>query len=533
MKAYTLLCLGRKPFWILAIIAISAAPARSQTYAPAAPPARTSSKPATLRDLEAQINELRSLIVGMHNEVVRARAETATLRLELEETKTQFTPGHASSSETLSAVPPATAASIAADNPAATAPQSPEQRLTQLEDDQQILSDKIDDQYQTKMESASKYRVRFSGIVLTNLFSNRGSVENQDIPTWAEPRGTLDTRGSVGATLRQSELGFEVFGPDLAGAKTKADVQLDFAGGFSTAINGESAGIVRLRTAAFRMDWDATSLVAGQDTLFFSPLSPTSIASLAVPAFSYAGNLWTWTPQIRLEHRVGLPDGSHLTLQGGLLDPLTGDFPNNTFFRSPTAGEASRQPAYASRIAWSRPLFGQTFTVGAGGYYSRQNWGLDHTVDSWAGTADLLLPLGSRFELSGEFYRGRAVGGLGGGIGQSVVFSGNPTDPATLVRGIDSAGGWAQLKFRASSKLEFNGGFGEDSPSASQLSAFPAAIIYNGAALLRNQVSLGNFIYRPRSNLLFSLEYRHFRTDFFPPQLVSADHVNLSLGVLF
>src|ERR1039458_6979416 len=41
-----------------------------------------------------------------------------------------------------------------------------------LEEEYQLLSGKVDDQYQTKVESASKYRVRLSGIVLMNLASN-------------------------------------------------------------------------------------------------------------------------------------------------------------------------------------------------------------------------------------------------------------------------------------------------------------------------------------------------------------------------
>src|SRR5216110_2687942 len=36
-----------------------------------------------------------------------------------------------------------------------------------------------------------------------------------------------------------------------------------------------------------RLDWKKASLIAGQDTLFIAPLTPTSIASLAIPAMSY------------------------------------------------------------------------------------------------------------------------------------------------------------------------------------------------------------------------------------------------------
>ena len=61
---------------------------------------------------------------------------------------------------------------------------------------QQLLSGKIDEQYQTKLESASKYRVRFSGIVLFNLFSNNGSVDNLDVPQSATDAGQKQRRGS-------------------------------------------------------------------------------------------------------------------------------------------------------------------------------------------------------------------------------------------------------------------------------------------------------------------------------------------------
>ena len=83
-----------------------------------------------------------------------------------------------------------------------------------------------------------------------------------------------------------------------------------------------------------RLDWERTSLIAGQDNVFVSPLTPTSFASLAVPALTYAGNLWGWTPQVRVEHRFNFGDQQTLTLQGGILDNLNWEPPNEQFFRS-------------------------------------------------------------------------------------------------------------------------------------------------------------------------------------------------------
>src|SRR5262249_8958474 len=236
--------------------------------------------------------------------------------------------------------------------------------------------------------------------------------------------GPTYSRGSFSASVRQSLLGFEVFGPQIKGSQVKADIQFDFGGGFPNAPDGVTFPLPRLRTAMVRWVSPATTIAAGQDVPFFSPLSPTSVASISVPALSYSGNLWTWTPQMRVEHRLDLRGDSHVLLQGGILDPLTGGSPPDQFLRMPQAAEASRQPAYATRVGWSRPLSDRELTIGGGAYYSRQSWGFNRSVDGWAGTSDWIVPVSGPLEFSGEFYYGRAIGGLGGGLGRSVVVSG-------------------------------------------------------------------------------------------------------------
>jgi hypothetical protein len=219
-------------------------------------------------------------------------------------------------------------------------------------------------------------------------------------------------------------------------------------------------------------------------------------------------------------------------LQAGILDNLTGEPPFFNYDRVPVAGERSGQPAYGARVAWGRQIFGVPMTIGTAAYYSRQDWGFGHHVDGWAGMADWDIPLARRLRLSGEFYRGTAVGGLGGGIGRSVLFSGTPA-PYTQVRPLNSVGGWSQLKFQASSKLEFNGAFGLDAPYAEDVRAFPGAQSYLAASLTQNRSAFVNLIYRPRSDLLFSAEYRHFRTFEIDNGSPTAEQVNLMMGILF
>jgi hypothetical protein len=291
-------------------------------------------------------------------------------------------------------------------------------------------------------------------------------------------------------------------------------------------------GLVRLRTGTIRLDWANTSIVAGQDHLFFAPLAPTSLATLANPPLSYAGNLWAWAPQVRIEHRIVLSDASSFSFQAGILDSLSGDFPDDTFIRYIAWGEQSGQPAYAARIAWSHRLFGQSLTVGFGGYYGRQNWGFNRIVDGWAGTTDVTVPLGKLFEFTGEFYRGRAVAGLGGGIGQTILFTGAFEDPTTVIRGLDSMGGWAQLKFKPRANFEINGAIGLDNPFASELRSYQANPFYLGS-FTRNLSPLVNFIYQVRSDVLFSTEYQRLQTSVLDRNTNTGNHLSFSLGYIF
>jgi hypothetical protein len=169
--------------------------------------------------------------------------------------------------------------------------------------------------------------------------------------------------------------------------------------------------------------------------------------------------------------------------------------------------------------------------VGAGSYYARQYWGFDRTVDAWAGTADWQLPLGQRYSLTGEFYRGRSLGGLGGAFNRGIILSGPLVDASTSIRGLNSTGGWTQLKFKPSEKLEFNGAFGEDYPSVSDLRLYSPGL--NPLSVARNESAFVNSIYRARSNLLLSIEYRRIRTTDPNAIVRTANHVNLGAGVLF
>jgi hypothetical protein len=505
----------------------------------------------SVNHLQSQVETLNSQMSELRKAQQDALRETEQLRAELNETREQLAakPGGAPA---LNVARPATSQASSASVPSSSSSSSEasatwppqvqpayesskgdlQQRISKLEDDQELMNDKIIEQSQTKVESGSKYRVRLSGLVLLNTAVTRGSVDNLDIPQIAVPPEAPGVRGSFSGSLRQSQIGIETFGPDIAGARTSANVKFDFAGGFPNTPNGAAFGVVRLRTGTVRLDWADTSIIAGQDAIFFAPLTPTTLSSIAIPALSYTGNLWSWTPQVRIEHRFALSENSGLRIQAGILDSLTGNAPQQSY-RYPSVGEASGQPAYATHIGYSRRFFGRDLNIGVGGYYGRQNWAFGRAVDGWAGVTDVTVPLGEFLDFSAEFYRGRAVGGLGGGIGQSILLSGPIYNPGTAIYGLDSTGGWLQLKFKPRPNFEVNFAYGQDQPFARELKRFPASALYYGYSISRNQSPFVNFIYRARSDVLFSMEYKRLQTNALNNNAYIANQLIMSLGYAF
>src|SRR6185312_15327762 len=140
----------------------------------------------------------------------------------------------------------------------------------------EILQAEVKQHEQSKVESVSKYPVRLTGLVLFNSFINAGTVDNTDLPSIASPPAAGVSTLTTGASVRQTILGVQVTGPHLFGARGSAEVNMDFYGGIPYSNYGTAAGIMRLRTAAARLNWDRDSVEVAFTDPLISPLTPTS-----------------------------------------------------------------------------------------------------------------------------------------------------------------------------------------------------------------------------------------------------------------
>ncbi len=457
-------------------------------------PAQTSTAaPDTQRiaDIERRLNEVTAALNQSLEEIQALRAQLAALQGTTVH-PTPATPETASSS----------------------APKDDHQTLQDMKEQQETLEAQVKQHEQIKVETVSKYPLRVSGLILFNTFANAGSVDNVELPTIALMRFPGASHGSSGATLRQTLLAIDAIGPRFAGARTSAEASLDFFGGVASNASGYAyaPGLVRMRQSQLSLDWTNTTAQVGYSGPLISPLSPTSYAMVAYPALAASGNLWTWSPQLRVEQHFPITGSQRLALEGGLIYPQSPGY-TSTQLDSPV--EASRRPGYEGRVSYRMDTAAagdHPFVLGFGGYSANQFYSSAVQVHSWAVTADWQVPLRA-LDLSGEFYRGRALGGLGGGGYKDVVTGTDTLTGLGRTVGADTVGGWSQLKLHFSPTVETNAAFGLDDVLASNFDGLVLTTTGNPNELnARTASTIGNLIFRPKTYLIFSPEYRRILT---------------------
>lgn len=487
--------------------------------------AASTTSPEPNPDLERRVQALSQALASAQQrledsqrEIVRMQQALANLQRQMASTASPATP-------------------LTASTPPATPSQS--SSIAKLEDREQAVEAAVRTHDQTKVESASKYPLRVTGLVLFNGFLNRGVGDNLDLPEVALRPSATSASGSLGASFRQTVLGLQGFGPNVAGARTSASVNFDFFSDESYSNYGTSAGTVRMRTADITMTWPQDVLQFGMSAPLISPLSPDSFATVAEPSLAGAGNLWTWAPQLRYAHQFSDPTSAHVQLEFGLWDSAAAGYNSNQLFRTASPAENSELPALETRLSYNNP-HGNGLQVGLSGYYSRQSYphyagysGTEH-LDSWATAIDWRVPLTPHFELSGEGYRGRSLGGLGGGVYKDAIAGIDPVTGLPDLHGLNAVGGWAQWKTRFSQVLEWDVSMGLDDGFARDFRAViqsPSASVTQLRA--RNRMAVANVIYRPRTYLIFSPEYRRIWSSQINGSTSTMNIFTLSVGYQF
>jgi len=366
--------------------------------------------------------------------------------------------------------------------------------------------------------TATRVQAEVHGLILMNAFANDAAVNNSDVPQFVlppPPAGGLPSSGG-GGTLRQSRLTVTALVPEYAGGQLNGELDVDVFGGQQPSTGGRTFPLVRLRRAFAVLERGRLTLFAGQEAPPIAEINPSSLASIGIPEFAGAGNLWLWIPQIRIGARVADAGAVRLGLEAAVLAPTSGDA-QTAFFTQPDIAERSNRPYLQGRLRARWGAGDEQGEVSVGGHYGWLAVGPSRRVESRALAIGIWTPLARGLELRGEAYVGQALAGLGGGgIGQNF--------------GLDSAvvatrGGWAQLNVKPVIEWELGAGMGLDDPNDADL--IPAT------QRLRNLAVEGHTTWR-RAPIVLGAEVRLLRTRYGAGLgMVKATHFNLAAGFEF
>lgn len=399
-------------------------------------------------------------------------------------------------------------AELAASRPAPPGPPA-EPAAAAVEQRLEIHENRIDELAQSKVETAQRFPLRLTGVVLFNAFLNARQSGGSDYPVVAVAPGP----GHAGATLRQTILGLEFHGPETAwGGRVHASVFADFFTGTTTRDQA-----VRLRTASVGIDWKTRSVLVGLEKPIFNPREPSSLAQMGISPLTGTGNLWLWLPQARVEQQFAFGASSGLRARLGVVQtrevgPYSGSPPGSGVVEAARPGLEGRFEFFHKiddrRFFEFAPGFHASTTHAGGVSVPSDLWSLDWFMNPWA-------PV----ELTGAFFSGRNVAHLGtGGLRQGYALYANGAEP------VHSIGGWAQLTLHTLPRLDFHLFSGQHDDRNSDLT--------NGS-VGKNLLFGGNAYFRLAPNVRLGVEASQLRTVYLGSGTRINNHYDVALGYLF
>lgn len=394
---------------------------------------------------------------------------------------------------------------------AATRPQSVpslEERVPSLDERVSVQEKRTEEQSQTKVEASQKFPLSITGMALFNAFltgRNNNGLEN---PTVAAVNAGPATSG---ATFRQTMVGLKYEGPQVLGATIRGSVLMDFFAGSSASLNH----LLRLRVANLSMDWKNQSLSVGQDKPLISFREPNSLSQVGVSAFTGAGNLWLWQPQVRFEQRAALGTNTGLRAQVSVYQTVE------------TASDVP--PQFAASLERSRPALQGRFELWrqfenggrieiAPGFHTSTTHVAATSVPSRLFTLDWSVQPLVKWKLAGMFFTGENSANMGS-LRQGFTVLG----PRNVIP-VHGSGGWAQLSYSATKRLTFSLINGQQDDRNVDL---------RSGAIGKNLQNASNLQYRLAPNVFLGFEASQIRTTYLGIGKRLNNHYDLALAYLF
>jgi len=287
---------------------------------------------------------------------------------------------------------------------------------------------------------------------------------------WAVPNSN-DAIPTTNITANQSRFGFNVIKGDISGR-----VEIDFYG-YGTA---ENKGGVLLRKAYAEAKFEHFAIRAGQDSDVISPLVPSTIN---YPVAWWAGDIGYRRPMLKL-----FGNFNSINWIVALARNIGGDLNNDGI----DDGSAAIIPEFQGRLALK--IF-ENYTIGVSGHYAQlDTLGSNGKYESWSSNLDLNLKLTPKISLSGTVFVGSNLAAMLGGIANASTFD-----------GVDTQGGWINLKMNPKEGFTISTGISMDDPCDCDL---------NDGARSKNTMIFANVYHDILQGFLVGFEMSQWTTEY-------------------
>ncbi len=317
------------------------------------------------------------------------------------------------------------------------------------------------------LELAPGWKLKLNGYARLNVVFVSEEMFSIDSPAYVlyrSPTAYNKDNSGLAFGARDSRLRFTLVGPKAWNFDPTAVIEVDFFGNLPNSGTSIVQGQMRMRLAYAEMKQGNLVLRFGNDWMVAAPQFMTNFD----PFNGWAqGNLWARVPQAKMLYNK--PFGDNFRFESGFMigQSLAGDNPKSTQLRNTGAGESSMIPMVQARIgAGFRIGEDSDFsTLGISGSFQRFDFkgsgsvpteaeyealaALGHDkMDSKFIAFDAQLNYkyeGIKFQLTGEYHYGQALGMFWGGILTSYQFT-KVSDVIADVTPVKSIGYFGDLK---------------------------------------------------------------------------------------
>ena len=311
---------------------------------------------------------------------------------------------------------------------------------------------------------------------------------------------------------RQSNIFAQFTGPEIFGLTPGATIFVLF---YNDNITTDNYGFL-LYYAYGELKNDQMRFAAGLQPDIFDPVGPTL---LSLSSLYGSGNAGSYRGQIRFERYVHCDDGSQLTCQVGLSEPIS-----TTVLPADPFVEDNGWPNIEARLAYGfgekreyiggrkqRPVeFGVSGVVGQIRITAANPAAPDpnRVVDDvWGLGCDLQWAITDRLGMKGELFVGQTLGEYNAGVLQN--FNSQTFGP------IRTRGGFAEIYYYLDPKVHLHCGYGIDNPVASDLAP---------GQIASNQTFFSTVLWDLSKTFQIGLEADYRKTNYIAP-LKDADGV--------